>query len=75
MCTHGLPVSQLEVAYSREDSFQVALLILEDGGGELLLDEGDVVQQNRVTGRHVPRLKHTNTSGWLGFGIIDIIYD
>jgi len=68
MCTHGLPVSQLEIAYSWEDSFQVALFILEDGGGKLLLDEGDVVQQDRVTGGYVPRLQHTNTSGWLGFG-------
>ena len=46
---------QLEVPDGTEHRAEVALLVLEDGGGELLEDESDVVVDGGVTGQDVAR--------------------
>ena len=49
----GLPLCKLESLDGLEDSLQVALLVLEYGRGQFLLDKRHVVQDDGVCGRHV----------------------
>ena len=48
-------MGQLEVPDGTEHRPEVALLVLQDGGGELLEDECDVVVDGGVAGQHVAR--------------------
>ena len=61
-------MGQLEIFDSSKHSLQAALLVLEHGGGQLLLHQSNVVQQHRVMWGNVASLQDNNNSSTVSCG-------